>query len=369
MKHVATWIIITLLVSLNWGKELEGPIKGKLKKSGSPYHVTKEISVLPKTSLTIEPGVIIKFDTTAVFTIDGKLTAIGTKNEQIKFTSSQLKPNGAAWEGIKFTNRGNDNSRLEYCTIEYARHGISIFSVSPTIANNTITYCKDNGILISVSNSHITKNTIKLNSKDGINAKQFNGKIEKNNISENAGDGIHLEHSKCYVAGNIITLNEDDGIFCYKGNATIENNRFIKNGDDGILLGNSSSIIFNNLIAKSNFGIFIYEKSLPTIVNCTIVNNKYGLFARDNSKLNVENSIIWNNEELSLVDSTSSVKIIYSDTEPEFEGEGNFSKPPKFINTEDFNIKNDSPCIGKGTPTPSYNKNYVIKTNIGAQLK
>ena len=373
MKTLITVLGMFLLflhVSWAWSASLQGTISGTLKRASTPYHVTGDIVIEPGKSLTIEPGVVLLFDSTTVFRVEGNLQAVGKKAQPVLFKPFIKNPHGAAWEGIQFTNRGLDASQLKNCIIERARRGVSVFSVSPSIENCQIRLCDQEGILLRVSRARITNNRITENRTDGIHAVAFKGLIKGNEIDKNNEDGVYLEKSPCTVEGNTIRANKDDGLFCIKSNAVIRNNRIEQNGDDAILIGQCAPVMFNNILVRSDFGLFVYRNSSAKVANCTISGNKYGIYVRDNANARIDNSIVWDNETPVFTDSTSSVKITFSDMEGGFPGEGNYSAHPGFSGTDYSTVKESSPCNSNKNPHPIYKEpDSGMQNKTGARLK
>ena len=346
--------------------ELKGTLSGRLLLTHSPYHATDDITILPGDSLVIDPGVILQFDSTVVFKVEGKLVARGSTTKNILFTLSAKIPVGAAWEGIQFTNRSDHTSVLEFCRIEYARRGVSIFSVSPRISHSSIINNAMDGILCQVSQSVFSHNLIKENGRDGIHALAFSGTIENNEIIANKGDGISLHKSSGLVAGNILSLNGDDGIFCKHSDNMIRDNRISQNLDDGILVKAASPKILNNLLVRNRFGLFVYNAAAPVLVNNTIVDNTYGLYARNGATLKLDNSIVWRNQTSVYTDSLSVAQITFSNIQGGYAGKGNFEADPKFSGRESYDLLPGSPCFGRGNPVPLIDDPSLEQKTIGA---
>ena len=137
--------------------------------AGSPYTVVGRTIVSSMATLTIEPGVVVKFKAGRYLQINGALDARGTAAEMITFTSNSSMPAPGDWAGIKFTDSAYDPfCFVEYCDIQYASTGISLTSASPTISNNsfslvgTAIYCN------SYSSPTISGNTIQNYGSYGI---------------------------------------------------------------------------------------------------------------------------------------------------------------------------------------------------------
>jgi hypothetical protein len=94
--------------------------------AGSPYYIGENgagVFVDAGTTLTIDPGVeVIAGSPTAVLTVYGTLSAVGTPTGPITFTSlaAATSANGVPgqWSGISFTNGSVSN--MAWVTVEYA---------------------------------------------------------------------------------------------------------------------------------------------------------------------------------------------------------------------------------------------------------
>ncbi len=136
-----------------------------------PYRILSQITIQGTdgadgvTTLTIEPGVIVRFNSTQLIAIGsssgdpGALVAEGTAAEPIVFTSAQTIPVAGDWYGIRFLNTTHDvTTRLSQCIVEYATYGkntgsLYIYNSSPTIENTTVRYSSKHGIVATGTSS------------------------------------------------------------------------------------------------------------------------------------------------------------------------------------------------------------------------
>jgi hypothetical protein len=241
-------------------------------KGNSPYIVTNNILVNTGVTLTIDPGVTIKFDTLKSMQIDGELLAQGTSSNKITFTSNTTQTAGA-WGYIYFSDVSTDaafdihgayvsGSILEYCTIQYAGG-----------ANVT-----DNGALrLNAAYPFINYCTITENNATGIHAYNLTGMLKISNCSINHnispytggssnGGGIYIignGNSNTLITGNTISNNtassgggiEEDG---GGGTCVISNNIISYNtgtSTGGGIEGNNKSTIANNIIMNNTTNI------------------------------------------------------------------------------------------------------------------
>jgi len=188
----------------------------------SPYIVTDDILVERDVTLTIHPGVKVRFDGSYALIVKGILIADGMINDQklensaqkatarlIIFTSNTPIPEMNDWKGIKFYNTNNDRSILSATVIEYAEKGIECFSSSPQIRdciirNNRIGIYSYESLLLTVSHNVIMGNV------SGIVSSNSRLNITKNTIAENE-NGI-VAFSWATLEQNNILGNLDYGV-------------------------------------------------------------------------------------------------------------------------------------------------------------
>jgi len=199
--------------------------------SHSPYIVTTSIEVSSGTSLTIEPGVEVRFDTGS-FDIRGNLIAEGTHSNPVIFKSNNQTPALGDWSGLRFLGSESGTSRLLHCVIQHASTGIYCEDSSPEIASCRILGDTDSsnfesfGIRLLRANPHIHHCTIAhFNNtswyKDrAIYMRESSPIIEYNHLYDNEY-GIEMYYGgNPQILHNIIEDTRKVGIVCdgeYKG--------------------------------------------------------------------------------------------------------------------------------------------------------
>jgi len=229
---------------------------------GSPYIVISNTLVDSGVTLTIQPGVEVKFNSGLYLYIDGALDAQGTSSSYITFTS-QSQTVGSYIE-LKFRpSSKNSTNTIKYCIIEYAQNGITVDGSSPMITNSIIRY-NEKGIncLFSDGTPVITDNIIFSNSVSGIYGYTLNGfDIFRNTITYN-GNGIDMPITSKKINFNTIKHNTN-GIWWDSGG------------------GNSTNeIIGNEIDSNSSYGVYFaaYSLNVGIFKNNSISNNNIGLF-------------------------------------------------------------------------------------------
>lgn len=100
---------------------------------GGPYLIDDDLHIPSGTILTIESGTKILFGAGASLVIEGCMTAIGTLENPILFSSANPNPSPGDWGSLRFdnsdpalSNTENQNrfrgSHLEHCIIEFGGH-------------------------------------------------------------------------------------------------------------------------------------------------------------------------------------------------------------------------------------------------------
>jgi parallel beta-helix repeat protein len=278
--HPAVVTVIIALLCNNASVLAQTSVGGSITSSttwmvaGSPYIVTATVTVQNNATLTIQAGVVVRFNSGTSLTVaagppGGYLVCQGTTSSPVIFTSyrdSNYGGSGGAqpgdWEGIIIKNSGNT---LQNCVVYYAGQnnypGIYIYQCSATIQNTRIAFC----------------------SADGVYATNMISGLLSNNIIHDFGaNGIDLSASAPTIFGNVITnfggtysgtaYNNPAGIYVQAQSAPIIKNNTIL-GESGCVLYFSGSVIptvsGNVFSAGYGFQVFGFDGAPPstTLVN------------------------------------------------------------------------------------------------------
>jgi len=204
----------------------------------SPFVVINDVVVKPYGTLTIEPGVEVRFGGNFSLIVEGTLTAIGTQENKITFTSNKHEPEGGDWNAIRFMNR-TQLSTMMYCIVKYATNGLTI----------------QNGY-VRIENSEISENEV------GISITGDNQVTLQNNILRANGDGVFLtgnSASGINMRQNLVLLSTKSGIELNADNYT-------------------NTVIWNNTISSNNYGFLVSGGTETRITNNSISYNSIGIF-------------------------------------------------------------------------------------------
>ncbi len=227
--------------------------------ANSPYVVTSTVQVYgtatSPVTLTIEPGVVVKFNSGTSLQIgngtsQGALAAQGTAANHITFTRSGTS---GTWNGLNFQDGTIDSTTdLEYVDVQYST-GVTMTSASPTIRNSTITSLSG---YVSLSSSNPTLDTV--------------------TIANTGSYGIYLSSSSPIITGGSLTNSSPTGHGIYgSGSPVISNyNVSIVNTANyyGVYMSSATSAlsITNSAIAN---GLYIGSTGImPIITGNTFTN-------------------------------------------------------------------------------------------------
>lgn len=255
-------LIIAFYLRVNGQTNVSGGIYANTTwtLTNSPYIVVDTVVVFPGVTLTIQPGVKVKFnDSMRLENRQANIIAIGTITDSITFTSNSSSPSPGNWSEI-FSNEQN-SSIFNYCHFKYAK---------------TAVFCYTNGTnrILNIKNSTFDYNLTCLNVVNQNNSTSFvdSCTFRTNNavlLTPNyLSKQIKMDH--CTIVNNQIGLD-----FAY---GTIKNSILDQNGTAVIIHLNDS--IFNCKIRYNNIGIqneYISSTGGNIITENEIENNTVGI--------------------------------------------------------------------------------------------
>lgn len=170
-------------------------------RSQSPYVVITDITVLSATTLTLEPGVEIRYGGPYQLTVQGTLNAVGQPDNLIKLTSHNVVPEPADWNGVRFLP--GSSGVIRYTLIEYAQTGLATQDTSITFENSVVRGNAIGFMSTGASASSIQNNLITANQDYGIFLSGgptpevfFQGQIHGSNIYGNGKANLFIEQGR-----------------------------------------------------------------------------------------------------------------------------------------------------------------------------
>ena len=210
-----------------------------------PYIIgSSGLTVTTGATLTINPGVVVKFDgTTSTLTVNGSLRAEGDASDIIYFTSSKddlvggdSNLDGASsgatgdWSDVVIGSSGTGT--ISYAVARYGGHTTGILNDGGgtlNVSNAEVATSNQYGIYVTGGTANVAATALHHNF-DGatVNAGTLN--ISSSDIRQNgtgvAGAGIYVNSGTANVTGNAIHIGQDQlGVFNNTGVAfTADNN-------------------------------------------------------------------------------------------------------------------------------------------------
>ena len=311
MKLFYALILSFFLISLSYSQTTipPGNVSGTWTLSGSPYNVTGDITILDGETLIVEPGVTVNFQGYFIFAVQGRLLALGTETDSIRFTASNTTE---GWRGIRFvsTPSTNDTSKFYYCSIRYGKNnsgtgdnplGGGMFIRNFSKVHIAHCYFSDNsarwgGAIQVRENAHIL-----------IEHSTFT-----NNYAEFSGAGIRaIDFSDPVIRFNHLYNNSvgsgGAAMYFYRSNALVMNNYIHNNSSTSsggaASMDNSMPMFINNLIVNNTAGnggaLHFTTLSHAKIINNTFSGNSASnggaLYFSLSSNPDFINNIFWGN--------------------------------------------------------------------------
>jgi len=248
-----------------------GDISGIWLKSDSPFLITGDVTIPADSLLIIEPGVQVTFSGHYALYVQGRLLAVGTEDDSIRFTVNDTsgfndpQTSAGGWNGIRFidTPANNDSSLLSYCRLQYGKAIGNVWHINTGGALCVINFDK-------LEVTHCL----------------FYNNIAGGMMESPSGGAVHLAWADIRLSANIFAHNfavaGGGAIQMHESNPVFENNIFLHNraqtGGAVQIDGNSlpfftNDRILNNQAVTHGGGIQIYAGSALTCTGVSFEGN------------------------------------------------------------------------------------------------
>lgn len=225
----------------------------------------------------------------------------------------------------------------------------------------------------------------------GVYNSYFVGCEISDNISEEYGGGLAFNWSEVFLRECTIDNNSSGSVggglsffafdnlsldmyHCIISNNSAESGGglYVSDPDESVM---EYCLICGNYAEEWGGGIYAELYAMDMLIkNCTISDNQADMFGGgiygtcypySNSELIIQNSILWDNIATQIEGNRN--RILYSDIQGGFAGQGNINANPLFIDPVNGNyyLSEQSPCIDAGDPTSPLDPDSTI-ADMGA---
>jgi hypothetical protein len=367
---------------------LAGEVTGVLTREQSPYMVVEDVVVPAGDSLRIEPGVEIRFQWEPVedlrhrIVVRGKLNAIGTQEDTIRFLPEFGDSLLNAWRGISCVGSATDTSNFKYSRFLGGVYGIVVDSQAlVTMRHSEII---DTRYGVHVSNAswaevdsclyqvfHPFFNTFFYAYSSAASIRNTNSEFMapyQSGMHFDVNDGANVAIEGCYFRGSW-GCRADHG-----SQLEFLRNKITATGN-GIGYGNSASGILANNILSNGGGSGIYSADSVLVNNNVFFGTSVGVeFSSTPVNVTIRNNVFLANEiGVSMYHSYPPfTDISYNDlygNDSDFvnclSDSTNLYLNPTVQDTIDFRLSLGSPCIDAGDPDPFFNDVDSTRNDIG----
>jgi hypothetical protein len=304
----------------------------------SPYVILQSPTIDAGATLTIDPGVVVKFDYNQSLNIAGNLVARGTADQKIYFTSLYDDSLGGDTTPQPTISDSDDNSSSQICdensdqdnsddanidaTSSVDENDASssdqeiATSSDDTDATSSDQTCSTNdssdqsnddtlfvepgaslgdwvGINVIAGGSYIVKNAEISYAKNAIISNNATGTLESLDIVNSTAGVSAINTSTIVITNTNFSNISGDGFFLdATSTASVFDSSFKNISGNAITVTNTSSLDFENSTMKniSGYGLFLFATSTAVVQSLDIQNSTNGVIAFYNSFLDLENS-------------------------------------------------------------------------------
>jgi parallel beta-helix repeat protein len=278
---------LVLGVNINHSPVLATYVEGFLDRdtvwslTDSPLLLTNDLIVNSNVTLTIEPGVEVRFGGNFSLIVEGNLYAVGMEENNITFSSNKNSPEAGDWGSLSF--RFSPNSSLRYISVKYASRGIFAEGANLKLQNCYISESSKDGIFLLSSTMEARENVVVNNLGNGIHLSGDNEAIIENNLIKSSMRGIVLEGESTLglsITDNIITSNTQSGLQLAAdayANIEILQNTFTGNLKGIHISGNAVTSITNNTVSHNSIGVYYETGQNHSIHFSDLYGNELGM--------------------------------------------------------------------------------------------
>src|SRR2546427_805108 len=161
------------------------------------YIVWNHVTVSRGVTLTILPGVTVRFDPGMALFVEGRLNANGASNTPIRFVANQTAI-PFPWYGVQFN--ASSTGSITWSTFDRPDRAVTAIDSSPMLNSNTV-LTANVGFALTRSSAMVSSNVVQRASVYGVHLNASSAQVIGNKINSTFV-GIQAEFSGSPIIGN-----------------------------------------------------------------------------------------------------------------------------------------------------------------------
>lgn len=246
-----------------------GVLKGETHwtKARSPYVVTEDLMIPPGATLTLDPGVVVRFKPNVAdarglqpfdleLAVRGTIRATGADGDSVYFTSDAVDVARGDWWGIIVPDAGG-KIFFDRVVVEFGNEGIGVTDGEINIIRSQVRSCAQSGVQLQRGHGQITRTLV-------TDIGNYSG----------MGRGVYLlQTSDIVFDRNLIIGNQTGLVMEQNSKARITNSLFSLCKNYGVVYGDSGGELIGNNVTQNEYGLFLFGNSIPKVRDNNIFNN------------------------------------------------------------------------------------------------
>ena len=252
------------------------------------------LAVAPQATLSVEPGTVVRFRRQGaqapLLVVQGRLVAVGTRENPVLFTSNFATAAPGDWQGILLLGSEKKN-QLENCRIEGAETGIdaifSSLSLKGVWAEQAGTGMRFQDTVVTMDAGGATK------CGTALRFSESEATLRSPSLTGNR-QGLAAQHSSIYLSEGNLSGNQAAAFTGDASRVKIQGGAFLANGSGVTLSGCEGSISGAKLANNREFGLSLAASRVKVTGNVITGNGNNGMIVADGAAVAWDNAIFEN---------------------------------------------------------------------------
>ncbi|WP_298272044.1 right-handed parallel beta-helix repeat-containing protein [Geobacter sp.] len=246
--------------------------------------VEGSVMVSPQTTLTVEPGAVVRFRRTSAgvgagprLLVQGRFVVRGSAESPARFTSVFPEPRAGDWEGIVLLGSQKKNE-LDHARIEGATIGVDAVYSTVYLRDVDFHNCGTGGRfqdgVVSVGGGEALGGDVGMEFTDS-EADVRDASVARNRV------GLMVRDSSLNLEGTTVADNATVGLSVDGGRIRLERNLFVGNGTGLVLEGCEGEVARGRIAGNREAGIVLTRSRVKVVANEIAENAAVGLRVDD----------------------------------------------------------------------------------------